>query len=58
VFDPNGAPMPVYARNVLLQSSTASFVLPSALNDAAGVYTVSMTDVVTGATASAKVGLK
>jgi hypothetical protein len=58
VFAPDGTLLPVYARNVLLQSSSVSFVLPSALNDPAGVYTVSVTDVVTGASANAKITLK
>ncbi|HZE71558.1 MAG TPA: beta-galactosidase trimerization domain-containing protein [Pyrinomonadaceae bacterium] len=58
VFAPDGALLAVYARNVLLNSSTASFVLPSALNDSAGVYTVSVTDVVTGAGANTKITLK
>ena len=33
-------------------------VLPSALSDAAGDYTLKVTDVLTGATAEAKISLK
>lgn len=58
VFDPTGTLMPVYASHVLLQSSNGSFVLPSALNDAQGVFIVRVTDVVTGASASANITLK
>ncbi len=58
VFDPDGAMLPVYASNLLMQSSSGWFVLPSALNDVGGLYTVIATDVVTGATASAKITLK
>ncbi|HEY6120517.1 MAG TPA: beta-galactosidase trimerization domain-containing protein, partial [Pyrinomonadaceae bacterium] len=58
VFDPNGAILPVYAGNLLVQTTAATFVLPFALNDAAGVYTVTATDVITGASARAKITLK
>jgi hypothetical protein len=58
VLDPNGAMLPGYAGNVLMKAGTASFVLPFALNDAAGVYTVTATDVVSGAGATTKVSLK
>jgi hypothetical protein len=58
VFAPDGSMLPAYAGNVLIDNTTATFVLPSALNDAAGVYTVKATDVVTGATAEAKIALR
>jgi len=58
VFAPDGSMMPVYAGNLLLDTATLSFVLPSALNDPAGVYTIRATDVVTGATAETKLDLK
>jgi hypothetical protein len=50
--------MPAYAGNLLLDNVTSTFVLPSALNDPAGVYTLRATDVVTGATAETKIDLK
>jgi hypothetical protein len=50
--------LPGYARNLFFDNSTATFVLPSALNDLAGAYTIRATDVVTGATAEIKVTLK
>jgi len=58
VFAPDGSMLPGYARNVLLENTAATFVLPSALNDPAGRYTISATDVVTGATAETKITLQ
>jgi hypothetical protein len=58
VFDPDGVMLPVYARTLLLTNTATSFVLPSALNDNAGPYTIRATDVVTGATAETKITLK
>ena len=58
VFGPDGLMLPGYARNLRFDNSTAPFVLPSALNDPAGAYTIRATDVVTGATAEIKVTLK
>ncbi len=58
VFAPDGSTMPVYAGNLLLDTATLSFVLPSALNDPAGVYTIRATDLVTGATVETKIDLK
>ncbi|MBV8858037.1 MAG: beta-galactosidase trimerization domain-containing protein [Acidobacteria bacterium] len=55
---PDGSLLEAYAKNVLAEEGRASVVLPSALNDPAGVYTLRVTDVVTGATAEAKVELK
>jgi hypothetical protein len=47
-----------YAKNVLVEGARATVVLPSALDDPAGEYTLRVTDVVSGATAEAKVRLK
>ncbi|HEX7317603.1 MAG TPA: beta-galactosidase trimerization domain-containing protein [Pyrinomonadaceae bacterium] len=58
VFAPDGSMMPAYSKNILTTDGRAAFTLPSALNDAPGEYIVRVTDVVTGATASAKVTLK
>lgn len=58
IFAPDGSMLPAYSSNVLLDKGAAPFILPSALNDAAGVYTLRVTDVVTGATAAAKITLK
>jgi hypothetical protein len=58
VFAPDGLMLPVYARNLLLENHAIAFVLPSALNDVAGAYTIRATDVVTGATAEATITLK
>ncbi len=57
VFGPDGSMLPVYANNLLMGNRSATFVLPSALNDPAGTYTIRATDVVTGATAETKVTL-
>jgi hypothetical protein len=58
VFAPDGLMLPAYARNLLLDNTATTFVLPSALNDLAGAYTIRATDVVTGATAETKITLK
>jgi hypothetical protein len=58
VVSPDGVMLPVYARSLLLNGTTTTFVLPSALNDIAGPYTIRATDVVTGATAETKITLK
>ncbi|HEY0380208.1 MAG TPA: beta-galactosidase trimerization domain-containing protein [Pyrinomonadaceae bacterium] len=58
VFAPDGSMLPAYSGTVLMGSTTATVPLPSALNDAAGTYTLRATDVVTGATAEAKITLK
>jgi hypothetical protein len=58
VFAPDGSMLPVYASNVLMNGRTSTFVLPSALNDSPGIYTVRATEVVTAATAEAKINLK
>ena len=50
--------LPVYARTLLMNDKASTFVLPSALNDVAGPYTIRATDVVTGATAETKIIFK
>jgi hypothetical protein len=55
-FAPDGSLLPAYAKNVLMEG-TGSVVLPSALNDPAGDYTLRVTDVLSGATASASISL-
>jgi hypothetical protein len=50
--------MPVYASNVLMKDSNTFFVLPSAMNDSAGVYTITASDVLTGAVSETKITLK
>ena len=58
VFAPDGSVVTHYAKNLLAADGRATFTLPSALNDAPGEYTVRVTDVVTGASAAAKITLK
>jgi hypothetical protein len=50
VLGPGGQFRAEYARNLVVGQGGAAFVLPSALNDAPGTYTVRATDVITGAT--------
>ncbi len=57
VFAPDGSFLAAYAKNMTLENATGRVVLPSALNDAAGEYTLRVTEVVSGATAEAKVRL-
>jgi len=58
VSAPDGSLMPAYASNLLVESAATNFVLPTALNDPTGIYTVRATDVVTGATAETKINIK
>jgi len=59
VFGPNGAMLPEYARNLLIENDgPTKFVLPSALNDQPGAYILRTTDIVSGATTEFKVVLK
>lgn len=58
VFAPDGSPLPAYAQNALLEDGAGTLVLPSALNDPAGAYTLRVADVLTGAGAEAKVRLR
>jgi hypothetical protein len=55
---PDGRFLPEYEKNVVLEKGAGSVVLPSALNDAAGEYTLQVTDLITGATAEAGVALR
>ncbi len=57
-LEPDGAFLPAYARNVLLEKGAGEVVLPSALSDAEGTYTLRVTDVVTGAAVETKVTLR
>jgi hypothetical protein len=57
VFGPDGQLLPVYAKNVVLEKDGASFVLPTAVSDAAGTYTIRITDVITGASDQAQIAL-
>jgi hypothetical protein len=58
VFAPDGRFLAAYSKNVLSDGGAATLVLPSALNDPAGRYTLRATDVVTGATAETKIALR
>jgi hypothetical protein len=61
VFAPDGSPVQAYAKNLLLDGGDggrAGFALPTALDDPAGVYTLRATDVVTGASAAAKISVR
>ena len=58
VLAPDGSPVRAYARNLLLAGGRADVALPSALNDPAGEYTLRATDVMTGASAAAKVRIR
>jgi hypothetical protein len=58
VFAPDGSPVQAYAKNILLDGGRASFALPTALNDRAGEYALRATDVVTGASAAAKIRIR
>ena len=57
-YAPDGTFLHNYAANVLFDGATGGVTLPSALNDAPGVYTLKATDVVTGSTAEAKIRLQ
>jgi glycosyl hydrolase family 42 (putative beta-galactosidase) len=58
VFAPDGSMLPDYSHNVLVDSPAGTFVLPTALNDPVGTYTIRATDVVTGATVQTRIILK
>ncbi len=57
-FAPDGTFLNDYAVNTLCNSGAGTVVLPSALNDKSGQYTLKVTDVVTGASAEAKITLE
>jgi hypothetical protein len=58
VFGPDGAFLPHYASNVLIGGTTGSIAFSAALNDPPGRYRVTLTDVVSGASAETAVTLK
>ena len=58
VHGPGGAFLPEYARTAVAEGSTATFTLPSALNDEAGEYRVRVTDVLSGASAETTLRLE
>jgi hypothetical protein len=58
VFSPDGSRLPIYSSNVLLENGKSTFVLPFALNDTPGKYTLRITDIVTGATSENAITLK
>ncbi len=58
VQGPDGQDLPLYARNLLREEAAATFVLPTALDDAAGAYGLECADVASGASARVWVDLK
>ena len=58
VFGPDGTFIPIYSRNILLDKDRSTFVIPFALNETPGKYTVRATDVVTGASSETTIELK
>jgi hypothetical protein len=57
-FAPDGSAIRAYQKNLLVKNQKANVVLPSALNDPAGQYTVRVTDVMSGASSERKFSLK
>jgi hypothetical protein len=58
VRGPDGALRPEYARVTVEEGPSATFTLPSALNDPAGEYRLQVTDVLTGAAAETALRLE
>jgi hypothetical protein len=58
VHGPGGAFLAEYARVTVDEGPSATFVLPSALNDPAGEYRVRVADVLSGASAEATLRLE
>jgi hypothetical protein len=58
VYAPDGARLPIYSNNVLVQNGRGTFTVPFALNDATGNYVVRATDVVTGAVIEKSIELR
>jgi hypothetical protein len=54
---PDGRLLPSYAQNVVMEGDEGTVLLPSALNDPPGDYTLRVADVITGASATTKVRL-
>jgi hypothetical protein len=57
-YAPDGTFLHNYATNVVFDGASGTVVLPSAVNDAPGQYTLKATDVMTGASAEAKITLQ
>ena len=57
VADPQGNDVKAYAQNALAPGGTCRVVIPFALDDAAGDWTITATDVLTGVTAKAVIEL-
>ena len=55
VTDPRGETLPHYAQNILTAAGQVTASVQSALNDPAGDWTVTATDVASGKSGSAKV---
>jgi hypothetical protein len=55
---PDGRLLPAYAQNVLIEGDTGTVVLPSALSDPPGDYTLRVADVITGAGATTRIHLR
>jgi len=58
VYGPDGARLPIYSSNVLVENGRGTFSLPFALNDPTGKYVLRATDVVTGARIERSIELK
>ena len=56
-YGPDGELVQTYARNILLKDGKGALVLPSALSDAPGAYTLKCTDTISGAAAETTVTL-
>ena len=57
VTGPDGQPIEALARNIRCVGGQAEFEVPFALNDRAGVYTLTVRDVATGVQGTARVEL-
>jgi len=58
VYGPDGVFLHTYAQNLLIEAGGGTFTLASALSDKPGEYTLTVTDILTGATAEAKIVLR
>ncbi len=58
VNGPDGKPLPHYSGNVLAQAGQAAKLLPVAVNDAAGPWTVKVTDVLSGQSKTVQIEVK
>ena len=58
MLGPDGALRPEYARVSVEDGASASFTLPSALNDPPGEYRLQVSDVLNGAAAEATLHLE